>query len=53
MTNSRVRVSIRCQQCGERFVLRGKKDKGKINTGFKQCICNNETDFDVKVDDNY
>lgn len=48
---SRVKVSIRCQHCGERFILRGKRDKGKISTGFKQCLCNNESDFDVKVED--
>jgi formylmethanofuran dehydrogenase subunit E len=48
MANPRIKVSIRCNQCGERFILRGKKDKGKIDTGFKQCLCNNETDFDIE-----
>jgi DNA-directed RNA polymerase subunit RPC12/RpoP len=51
MPKSRVKVSIRCHQCGERFVLRGRKDKGKVSTDFKQCLCNNESDFDVQVDD--
>ncbi len=50
MSTSRVKVTIRCRQCGERFVLRGKKEKGKIDTGFKQCICNNERDFDIETD---
>jgi DNA-directed RNA polymerase subunit RPC12/RpoP len=49
--NPRVKVIIRCKNCGERFTLKGKKERGEINTGFKQCICDNETEFDVKVDD--
>jgi formylmethanofuran dehydrogenase subunit E len=51
MTATRIKVSIRCNKCGERFVLRGKRDKGKVDTGFRQCICNNEQDFDVEVKD--
>lgn len=45
--NGRVKVSIRCNRCGERFVLRGKKEKGRIETGFKKCLCDNEYDFHV------
>jgi hypothetical protein len=45
---SRVKVAIRCRRCGEKFVLRGKKDKGRIDTGFKRCLCDNEHDFDVE-----
>jgi len=45
--NSRVKVSIRCNRCGERFVLRGKKEKGRIETGFKRCLCDNDQDFQV------
>ncbi|WP_199614980.1 hypothetical protein [Paenibacillus alkalitolerans] len=44
---NRVKVSIRCKRCGERFVLRGKRDKGRIDTGFKRCLCDNEYDFEV------
>lgn len=46
----RVKVRIRCKQCGERFVLRGKKERGKIETGFKQCICDNQDRFEIEED---
>ncbi|GAK39982.1 hypothetical protein PUW24_24790 [Paenibacillus urinalis] len=46
----RVKVRIRCKQCGERFVLRGKKERGKIETGFKQCICDNRDRFEIEED---
>lgn len=51
MPNSRTRVIIRCRRCGERFTLRGKKEKGRVNTGFKQCLCSNDRDFDVHVEE--
>lgn len=51
MTATRVKVTIRCKQCGERFVLKGKKDKDKIDTGFRQCICNNMNDFEIEPRD--
>lgn len=44
----RVKVTIVCKQCGERFVLRGKRDRGRIETGFKQCLCNNKNHFDIE-----
>lgn len=47
----RVKVTIRCKRCGEKFTLKGRKEKGKIDTGFKQCICNNEMDFDIETND--
>jgi DNA-directed RNA polymerase subunit RPC12/RpoP len=47
----RVKVVIRCNQCGERFFLRGKKDKNLIETGFKQCLCDNDQDFHIMTDD--
>ncbi|GIO55301.1 hypothetical protein ACTHSJ_02375 [Paenibacillus cellulositrophicus] len=46
----RVKVKIVCRQCGERYVLRGKKERGKIETGFKQCLCNNQSQFDIEED---
>jgi hypothetical protein len=49
--NQRVKIRIQCKQCGERFTLRGKKEKGHIDTGFKQCLCSNENDFDIETMD--
>lgn len=51
MYGSRVKVTIRCRRCGERFILRGKKEKGRIETGFKQCICSNVEDLDFDTMD--
>ncbi|MCD1260191.1 hypothetical protein B5M42_015370 [Paenibacillus athensensis] len=51
VVTTRVKVTIRCKQCGERFVLKGKKEKGKIDTGFRQCICSNEHDFEMETDE--
>ncbi|WP_169449342.1 hypothetical protein [Paenibacillus assamensis] len=44
----RVKVTIRCNLCGEKFILRGKREKGKIETGFKQCLCDNREHFAVE-----
>ncbi|SEN27332.1 hypothetical protein [Lihuaxuella thermophila] len=44
----RYMVTIRCNQCGERFTLKGKMRKGKVETGFKRCLCNNESDFEIR-----
>ncbi|HEX7057605.1 MAG TPA: hypothetical protein VF260_10495 [Bacilli bacterium] len=44
----RVKVTIRCRRCGERFILRGRKDRGKLDTGFRRCLCDNESDFDIQ-----
>ncbi|NMO96950.1 hypothetical protein [Paenibacillus lemnae] len=46
----RVKVKIRCKECGERFVLRGRKERGVIETGFKQCVCDNRNSFDIEED---
>lgn len=48
--NHRVKVAIRCKQCGERFILRGKREKGRVETGFKRCICDNDRDFHFEED---
>lgn len=46
---NRMKVHIHCRRCGETFILRGVKDeKGHIETGFKRCLCDNESDFDVE-----
>ncbi|MFC0214885.1 hypothetical protein ACFFK0_20975 [Paenibacillus chartarius] len=50
-TANRVKVTIRCKQCGERFILKGRRDKGRVDTGFKQCICSNDRDFDINTED--
>ncbi|WJH34221.1 hypothetical protein MJA45_16920 [Paenibacillus aurantius] len=49
MSSPRVKVRIYCKQCGERFVLRGSYGKGKLDTGFKRCLCDNEHDLDIDV----
>jgi hypothetical protein len=52
MTESRdrVKVHIRCRKCGESFILRGQKDiRGHIDTGFKRCLCDNESDFEIET----
>ncbi|CAM3570961.1 hypothetical protein [Marinicrinis lubricantis] len=48
MAGTRVKVSIRCNRCGERFILRAKEEKGRMHTGFKRCICDNESDFEIE-----
>ncbi|MEV5028429.1 hypothetical protein [Paenibacillus sp. LPE1-1-1.1] len=48
MEAARIKVTIRCNVCGEKFVLRGRREKGSIDTGFKQCICNNANDLDIE-----
>lgn len=45
---TRIKIKIRCKQCGERFTLRGKKERGRIETGFKQCLCDNKDQFDIE-----
>jgi len=51
MIEQRVKVIINCKHCGEKFTLRGKKGKNKIETGFKRCVCDNEQDFDMITED--
>ncbi|WP_426453531.1 hypothetical protein ACP26L_14625 [Paenibacillus sp. S-38] len=48
---TRVKVTIRCRHCGEKFVLKGRKEKGRVDTGFKMCICNNISDFHIETQD--
>lgn len=46
----RYRVTIRCLECGEKFILRGKKgENGKFETGFKRCVCGNEENLEVNA----
>lgn len=48
MKKEKLKVYITCKQCGERFILRGRRDgKGHLGTGFQRCLCNNETEFDI------
>jgi hypothetical protein len=47
----RFKVTLQCKRCGEKFTLRGRKDReGNIETGFKQCICDNTNDFMIISD---
>lgn len=45
--SERVKVIIHCKRCGEKFTLRGRRAQDKIETGFKQCICSNDQDFEM------
>lgn len=49
--HNRVKVMIRCRNCGEKFILRAKQDRGKIDTGFKRCVCDNDHDLDIETMD--
>ncbi|GAA0369534.1 hypothetical protein [Bacillus horti] len=52
MKKERFKVSITCKNCGERFILRGNRGgKGTIETGFKQCLCNNVEDFNIQTEE--
>lgn len=52
MSKERLKVLITCKECGERFVLRGRKGgKGHLGTGFQRCLCDNEKDFTIRSDD--
>ncbi|WP_198402150.1 hypothetical protein [Paenibacillus crassostreae] len=44
----RVKVKIVCQQCGECFILCGREVQGKLETGFKQCLCDNQLHFEIE-----
>ncbi|MBE3596158.1 MAG: hypothetical protein IMW86_03835 [Hydrogenibacillus sp.] len=44
----REKVRIRCNRCGEVYILRGRRSKnGEIETGFVQCVCGNTDDFTI------
>ncbi len=46
----RYRVVIRCQQCGEKYILRGREtENGEYETGFKRCVCGNDDKLNVDV----
>jgi formylmethanofuran dehydrogenase subunit E len=47
-TPQRIKVTIRCNRCGEKFTLRGRKERDRIDTGFKMCLCNNAADFEIE-----
>lgn len=50
MQKQRYRVVIRCHECGEKYILRGKKNKeGKFETGFIRCVCGNEEQLDYDI----
>lgn len=48
LRNQRAKVTIRCNICGEKFTLRGRRDQqGGVDTGFKQCLCDNDRHFEI------
>ncbi|WP_240377084.1 hypothetical protein [Bacillus piscicola] len=50
VASSRYRVIIRCPKCGEKYILRGRLDqKGELETGFKQCVCGNESTLHIDI----
>ncbi len=51
MKPGRVKVKIYCNRCGERFILRGiQESNGRVQTGFRRCLCDNEADFEVQTE---
>lgn len=52
MSTPRVKVTIRCKRCGEKFVLRGRKEKDRVDTGFRMCLCSNADDFEIEEQTN-
>ncbi|UCZ54749.1 hypothetical protein LGQ02_08395 [Bacillus shivajii] len=49
-TKPRYKVIIRCGECGEKYILRGRQnEQGGYDTGFKRCVCGNETKLDIEV----
>lgn len=52
MSSNRVIVRIHCKNCGERFTLRGRRNrKGKVETGFRRCLCDNDENFQITTED--
>ncbi|EGK14051.1 hypothetical protein HMPREF9374_0435 [Desmospora sp. 8437] len=49
MEGRRYLVKIRCKECGEYFLLKGSMKKGRVETGFKQCICDNRNPSGFEV----
>ncbi|MFC0559853.1 hypothetical protein [Halalkalibacter alkalisediminis] len=48
MAEGRYRIVIRCPVCGEKYILRGRRnEKGEYETGFKRCICGNEETLNI------
>ncbi|MDY0322706.1 MAG: hypothetical protein RBR24_01680 [Candidatus Carbobacillus sp.] len=46
----REKVKITCNQCGEVYILRGRRMRdGHIETGFVQCVCGNQDDFTITM----
>ena len=49
LQRDRHKVMIRCNFCGEKYTLVGKRGRtGQVDTGFKQCLCNNENEFHIE-----
>ncbi len=47
-SKQRYKITVRCQDCGEKFILRGKRnEEGQYETGFKRCVCGNEQSLQI------
>ena len=45
----RIKLTIRCNQCGERYTLRAQPGPNiRLNSGFKMCICGNTNDIEIE-----
>lgn len=50
MAGGRYRIVIRCLQCGEKYILRGRRNKnGEFETGFIRCICGSEDELNIDL----
>ncbi|WP_432776946.1 hypothetical protein AAFJ72_09915 [Brevibacillus gelatini] len=48
LKSERTKVTIQCYVCGEKFTLRGRREPGgQVETGFKQCLCDNDQYFRI------
>lgn len=46
----RYKITIRCPECGEKYILRGRpNNEGGYDTGFRKCVCGNESRLEVDV----
>ncbi|MCM2674316.1 hypothetical protein [Alkalicoccobacillus plakortidis] len=50
MSEERYRIVIRCPDCKEKYILRGRlNENGEYETGFKRCVCGNEDRLNIEA----